>query len=139
MKRAALVLFLAVICFSGMRPQNPSLTPFENTVTSGQGTHTQCNVSPTGGSSLCQASDGLWLSINGAAFTQVCTVGLAACASTATGVTSFNGRTGAVVSATGDYSFSQISGTATASQVPAAPVSSVNGQTGAVTITLTSQ
>jgi hypothetical protein len=34
------------------------------------------------------------------------------------GVTSFNGRTGAVVSASNDYSFSQLSGTASVSQIP---------------------
>lgn len=39
------------------------------------------------------------------------------------GVTSFNTRTGAVVPASGDYSFSEISGTATAAQLPAATTS----------------
>jgi hypothetical protein len=34
------------------------------------------------------------------------------------GVTSFNTRIGSVTSATGDYSFSQLSGKATASQLP---------------------
>lgn len=42
------------------------------------------------------------------------------------GVNSFNGRTGAVVPATGDYSYSQISGT------PASLVNTFNGRSGAV-------
>ncbi len=43
-----------------------------------------------------------------------------------TGVTSWNTRTGAVKAASGDYSFSLISGTATAAQLPA--LSALNGQ-----------
>jgi hypothetical protein len=48
--------------------------------------HTSCTVS-AGQASLCLASDGLWLSVNGGAFTQV----------GAGAVTSVNGKTGAVV------------------------------------------
>jgi hypothetical protein len=43
-----------------------------------------------------------------------------------TGVTSWNTRKGAVMPALGDYSFSQISGTATAAQLPA--LSALSGQ-----------
>ena len=53
---------------------------------------------------------------------------------TSAGVTSFNGRTGAVVPAANDYAFSQLSGVATAAQVPAPPVTSVNGKTGVVVL-----
>jgi len=64
--------------------------------------HTACPVAATGVTSYCFASDGLWESISGAAYTQLG-------AAVAGGVTSFNGRTGAVVSVTGDYSFTQLS------------------------------
>jgi hypothetical protein len=47
------------------------------------------------------------------------------------GVTSFNGRTGAVVPTAADYSFAQLSGTATTAQLPAL-VNSFNGRTGNV-------
>jgi len=63
--------------------------------------HTSCSIT-TGVTSFCFASDGLWQSLNGSPYTQL---GVAAPA----GVTSFNGRTGAVISVNGDYSFSQIS------------------------------
>lgn len=52
-------------------------------------THTSCNVT-VGATSFCFASDGLWQSINGAAFVQL---GVAAPA----GVISVNGKTGVVV------------------------------------------
>jgi len=64
--------------------------------------HASCPAIAAGLTSYCFASDGLWQSLNGAAYVQL---GVAAPA----GVTSFNGRTGAVVSVTGDYSYSQIS------------------------------
>lgn len=51
-------------------------------------THTSCNVTPAA-TSYCFASDGLWQSLNGAAYTQL---GVAV-----GGVTSVNGKTGAVV------------------------------------------
>jgi len=77
--------------------------------------HTSCSIT-TGVTSFCFASDGLWQSLNGAAYVQL---GLTAPA----GVTSFNGRTGAVISVNGDYSYAQIS----------APPTTVNcGTTGCV-------
>ncbi|MGC2639175.1 MAG: hypothetical protein WA294_18460, partial [Acidobacteriaceae bacterium] len=45
--------------------------------------------------------------------------GSAAAAAAPSGVTSFNGRTGAVVAAANDYSFAQLSGQATNAQLPA--------------------
>jgi hypothetical protein len=63
---------------------------------------------------FCFASDGAWQSINGAAFTQLGAATLV--------VTSFNGRTGAVMPVASDYPF------------PAPPVTSVNGKTGVVVI-----
>lgn len=68
----------------------------------------------------CAASDGLWIAIGTGAFAKVAT------GATSAGVTSFNGRSGAVVSTAGDYTYSQLSGTA--------PVVSVNGKTGTVTL-----
>lgn len=68
----------------------------------------------------CAATDGLWIAIGTGPFAKVAT------GATSAGVTSFNGRTGAVVSSTGDYGYSQLSGTA--------PVVSVNGKSGAVVL-----
>ena len=51
---------------------------------------------------LCATNAGLYYSLNGSAtFNPVAAAG---------GVASFNGRTGAVVSASGDYSYSQLTG-----------------------------
>jgi hypothetical protein len=55
----------------------------------------------TSGLALCATTSGLYWAVNGGAFQAV--------AGAAGGVTSFNGRTGAVVSASGDYSFAQLS------------------------------
>lgn len=85
------------------------------------GVHTACTLSPGPAvppalpqASLCEAGDGLWLSVNGGAYVQLGAAGAA-------GVTSFNGRTGAVVPVASDY--------------PDA-VTSVNGKTGAVVLTV---
>jgi hypothetical protein len=67
------------------------------------GSHTACTPIVTGVTTFCLAADGVWQSINGAAYVQLAPVGAAS------GVTSFNGRTGAVVSAPGDYAYSQLS------------------------------
>ncbi len=73
-------------------------------------THTSCTVVAST-TQFCFANDGIWQSINGAAYVQV--------APGTAGVTSFNGRTGAVLPVPSDY--------------PDA-VTSVNGKTGAVVI-----
>lgn len=55
--------------------------------------HTACTTTPSQ-TTICLASDGLWLSLNGSAFAQVGGV-------VPVGVTSINGKTGAVtISAT---------------------------------------
>lgn len=74
-------------------------------------------------------NDGLYIAVGSGTFQKVSTGG----GGTA-GVTSFNGRTGAVVAQTGDYAYSQISGTP-----PSGGVSSVNGKTGAVALSITAQ
>ena len=58
-------------------------------------------------------SPGLAIALNQGSFVQVFPA-----AATAAGVSTFAGRTGAVVPALGDYSFNQLSGTVTASQMP---------------------
>lgn len=73
-------------------------------------THTSCTV-VTGTTQYCFASDGLWVSLNGAAYVQVQTG-----TPVAAGVTSFNGLTGAVT------------------YTP--PVVSVNGKTGSVILSI---
>lgn len=77
--------------------------------------------------------DGAYVSINGGAYAQI-QVG-----QTAAGVSSFNKRTGAVVPATGDYGFSQLSGQITAAQMPATTTCTFTQTVGASnTITLSS-
>jgi len=75
-------------------------------------THTSCIVTAST-TQICFASDGLWLSVNGAAYAQVQS------GAVVTGVTSFNGQTGAIV-----YS------------PPAPAVTSVNGKTGVVVLSI---
>src|SRR5579863_126235 len=89
-----------------------STSPWQVSVSAA--THTSCTVT-AGLTQFCFASDGLWQSLSGAAYTQI--------GGGAAGVTSFNGRTGAVLPATGDYSYAQLS----------APPTKVNcGATGCV-------
>lgn len=67
---------------------------------------TSCTAVTGASVTLCPVpNDGLYLAVGSGAFSKVAT------GSTSAGVTSFNGRTGAVVSANGDYSYSQLSGT----------------------------
>lgn len=73
--------------------------------------HTACVISATGATRYCFASDGLYVSLAGAAYVQL-TGGAPA------GVVSFNGRTGAVVSVPGDYSYSQLANPPTTVTVP---------------------
>lgn len=91
--------------------QTPN-NPWQFSVSSA--THTSCTTTAST-TTFCFASDGVWQSLQGATFTQVGVV-------QATGVTSFNGRTGAVVAQSGDYSYSQISGTPTKMTITSAPV-----------------
>lgn len=78
----------------------------------GSAPHTSCPAPVAGQSLLCLASDGLYLSVDGGALTQVSTGAVA-------GVTSWNGLTGAVTYVP-----------------PVAPVSSVNGKTGVVVLAI---
>ena len=109
------ILVIVVLIFAGFlggiklaKAQVPN-NPYQVGVSTA--THTSYTL-VAGSTQYCFAFDGLWQSINGAAYVQV-TPGVA-------GVTSWNGLTGVVV-----YT------------APAAPVTSVNGKTGAVTIAAT--
>jgi hypothetical protein len=87
-----------------------------------------CPPSAAGGWTIC----GYGTATSGYALCVSFNAGACTTLSTGTaGVTSFNGRTGAVVPAAGDYSFAQVSGTATTAQLPAV-VNSFNGRTGNV-------
>lgn len=79
----------------------------------GVGVHTSCLLSSAGQSNLCLAGDGMWISTNGAAYVQVGTPATA-------GVTSWNGRTGAVVPTSGDYSYQMLKPGATVTVVSTA-------------------
>ena len=110
-----LAIIAILLCCVGVLGRAQTSIPWQATVT---GLHATCTVSPVtvpASTTYCFASDGLWQSVNGAAYTQV---GITA----VTGVTSFNGRTGAVVPVSSDY--------------PDA-VTSVNGKTGAVVLSAT--
>jgi hypothetical protein len=114
MKKHWLGLLLAIAVFSvpwviNLRAQAPVPAQFSVIPAT---LHTACTVIATT-TSYCFASDGLWVSLNGAAYTQIGVVAV-------TGVSSFNGRTGAVVPVASDY--------------PDA-VLSVNGKTGIVVLT----
>lgn len=83
---------------------------------------------PIGGAAVTECGvtgDGLYIAVGTGPFAKVSTGGGTA------GVLSFNGRTGNVTSANGDYSYGQISGTP-----PAGGVTSVNGKKGDVVLTL---
>lgn len=67
----------------------------------GPALHTSCTIVPNV-TSFCYADDGAYQSIHGAAWVPMGGGGVP-------GVTSFNGRTGAVVAANGDYTYAQLS------------------------------
>jgi hypothetical protein len=113
-------LILAAFSLPWVTGRAQTTIPFQMAV--GTGLHTACTVT-TGTTQYCFAADGLWVSLNGAAYAQI---------TVTSGVTSFNGRTGAVLPAVGDYTYTQISGTP-----PSAAVTSVNGKTGAVVLSAT--
>ena len=74
----------------------------------GGAAHTTCTTPVAGSYFLCVATDGVWVSNNGSAYFQIVPP-----ASVVAGVTSFAGRTGAVVPTAGDYSYQQLSPGAT--------------------------
>lgn len=87
MKRTILVvsiLIAGLLLGWNLKAQTPG--PWQVGVT---GLHTACTTT-AGATSYCFASDGLWVSLNGAAYVQVGTP-------TGTLVTSVNGKTGTVV------------------------------------------
>jgi hypothetical protein len=110
MKKLAAVVLIALLAgiWLGRTVHAQSTAPWQVAVSSA--THTSCTVTAST-TQFCFASDGLWVSLNGAAYTQI---------GGAAGVISWNGQTGAVV-----YT------------PPAPPVISVNGKTGAVVISAT--
>jgi hypothetical protein len=121
--RITVILLLLV---SVVRAQTGSPFYFQ-----GSGTVATCPAPIAGVTAYCYPTDGPAVSLAGAGWKLI--------PLSAAGVSSFNGRTGPVISAASDYSFSQISGVATAAQVPAPPtppVLSVNGKVGAVTLTV---
>lgn len=127
-------IVLAILAFSAMAlAQSP---PFQFTV--GPAQHTSCIIVASV-TTYCFADDGPFVSIHGAAWLSMIGSGLAQAVLTFNGrkpdangniapsngdylfsqlgsipalMTSFNGRSGIVTSALGDYSFAQISGTA---------------------------
>jgi hypothetical protein len=113
-KKHWLGLLLALAAVSapwvvGLRAQ--TAIPFQMAV--GAATHASCTVTAAT-TQYCFAADGLWVSLNGAVYTQIGVVAV-------TGVSSFNGRTGAVLPVPSDYP---------------APVTSVNSKTGAVVLAI---
>ena len=95
----AVLIFLAAFLGNWLGDVVHAQTPVALQLT-GNAPHTTCVVTLST-TTFCFASDGLWQSLNGAAYVQV--------GAAAAGVTSFNGRTGTVVPAAGDYAYSQLS------------------------------
>lgn len=87
--RDVLLVFAALFAISAsvrvVWAQNPDLSPWQFGV--GVATHTNCTTA-TGATRFCFASDGLWQSLNGAAYVQVAGGG------GTTGVLALNGHTG---------------------------------------------
>ena len=113
MKKTILaILLLAIFAFNLARlvkVEAQGAAPFSFSVSA---PHLNCPAVVVGVSQYCFATDGIWQSLNGAAWTQV---GVP----TLTGVTSWNGQTGAITYVP-----------------PSSGVSSVNGKTGAVVLSL---
>ena len=76
-----------------------------------------CPAPATGAMNFCLVTNdpsnatGVYLTANGAAYFQIKAAGAA-------GVATFNGRSGNVIPATGDYSFGMVSGQVSATQLP---------------------
>jgi hypothetical protein len=115
MRRLCLVVAVVGLMVSMAAAQNPDLTPFQLTA---KNSHTNCTIT-AGETHYCFAGDGLWESKNGAAYVELIP-------GSGAGVLSFNGRTGAVVSTLGDYTFGMITGVVTVGQLPL--LSALNGQ-----------
>lgn len=130
---AGLVVSIAALTPRLVHAQNPTLTPWQFGVNGA--THTSCQVVASS-TQFCFASDGVWQSINGGAFTQLGTP--------AAGVTSFNGRTGAVTLTKPDVLSTGISATVTITApttsvsppvvTVAAPTATTTAPTGTVTL-----
>ena len=90
---AAVILTVTVVQqITPAHAQNPALTPYQFSVSNV--THTSCTVLAST-TQYCYASDGPYVSINGAAYVSMLPGPAAA-------VTSFNGRTGAILLTDGD-------------------------------------
>lgn len=122
MRITIILFFLVVLLLAvGSHAQNVSLTP---SVLSMAATAVAANCpAPIAGQTVyCFAADKLQVSPNGGAYVTIWPA-----AGGPVGVSSFNGRSGAVMPVASDYPF------------PPAPVTSVNGKTGAVVITASTQ
>jgi hypothetical protein len=113
MRNKLVVLAIAVLLFGAWhlgRVQAQSTTPF--TVIAGSLTHTSCPAVAASTTQFCFANDGLWQSINGAAYVQltpgtaggvtsvtVCNAAGASCGSAQTGAVSLNIPTKVTVTA----------------------------------------
>lgn len=80
-------------------------------VTTPPGALSGCPSPAAGVNILCSVTDGYYASIAGSAYVKI--------NATAGGVATFNGRSGNVMPAASDYSFSQIGGQITPAQLPA--------------------
>jgi hypothetical protein len=121
MKRNWFGISLLIVFSAWVAHAQTTGIPWQVTVT---GPAAGCALSPVTtppSATYCFANDTFSVSRNGGPYTAL-----------VAGVSSFNGRTGAVLPATGDYTYAEISGTP-----PTAAVTSVNGKTGAVVLSAT--
>jgi hypothetical protein len=115
-RKFAVIILIAVVAGIYLGHQVHAQTPSTYTIVH-NGTLANCAPVVSGQTQTCFPVDGLAVSLKGAPYV------LLPLTVTPTGVTSFNGRTGAVVPAASDYTFAQL----------AAPPTSVScGSTGCV-------
>jgi hypothetical protein len=88
------IVFTASVVMTAFGQQFAATTP--------SGALTACPAPVSGSNILCSVTDGYYASVAGASYVKI--------SATAGGVASFNGRSGAVAPAAGDYSYSQLSG-----------------------------
>jgi len=91
-----------------------SLAAQQASVSLPSGAVTSCPPPASGQNIVCSVTDGPYVSVNGAAYVKV---------TASSGVATFNGRSGNVLPASGDYSYSQLNGVPTSFTCTTAQIS----------------
>jgi hypothetical protein len=126
MKKAFLLLLCIGLFIGACRLILLAQGTQQSSFTSNPGPLTGCPAPTVGKDSMCDVTGQGWMqSVDGAAYVRVGGGVLSA------PVGSVFGRTGAIVSKAGDYSFAQLSGVASSSQLPASTIPAAFSCTGA--------